>query len=203
MPYFEKLNNIPYYSLFNYTPCWDQILSDSDLKKVIALGNEANLTPANISKVPYMQANTRKSDIAWITAQSFPDIHEQIMEVVGVVNSYFFKFDLDGCYEPYQYTVYNGEDNGFFDWHTDAPPSNNYIGAAIPRKLTVSILLNDTAEFKGGDLEVKSASNDAYKLQQAKGRAWFFPSWMLHRVSPVTEGVRKTLILWLGGPQFR
>jgi PKHD-type hydroxylase len=63
--------------------------------------------------------------------------------------------------------------------------------------------LNDPKEFKGGDFQLMVDSDTPVTVEQKKGRAWFFPSYTLHRVTPVTEGERKSLVLWIGGPAFR
>jgi PKHD-type hydroxylase len=73
----------------------------------------------------------------------------------------------------------------------------------VPRKLSMSLLLSDPSEFEGGEFEVKTDSDIPINLEQKRGRAWFFPSWALHRVTPVTKGVRKSLVLWVGGPPFK
>ena len=65
------------------------------------------------------------------------------------------------------------------------------------------LMLSDPSEFEGGELQIKTDSDDAITLEQKKGRAWFFPSYILHRVTPVTRGIRRSLVLWVGGPEFK
>jgi PKHD-type hydroxylase len=77
------------------------------------------------------------------------------------------------------------------------------MDGAAPRKLSMAMLLSDPSEFEGGEFQVKTTSDDVQTLEVKKGRAWFFPSYMLHRVTPVTKGVRRSLVLWVGGPQFK
>jgi PKHD-type hydroxylase len=67
----------------------------------------------------------------------------------------------------------------------------------------MAILLSDPSEFEGGEFQVKADSDEAKTLECKKGRAWLFPSYTLHRVAPVTKGVRRSLVLWIGGPAFR
>jgi PKHD-type hydroxylase len=67
----------------------------------------------------------------------------------------------------------------------------------------MSLLLSDIKDFDGGEFQVKMANNNAHVLEQKQGRAWFFPSYTLHRVAPVTKGVRRSLVLWVGGPPFK
>jgi PKHD-type hydroxylase len=65
------------------------------------------------------------------------------------------------------------------------------------------LMLGDPAEFEGGDLEVMAGSAAPVTLEQRQGRAWFFPSYILHRVTPVTQGTRRSVVVWAGGPSFR
>jgi PKHD-type hydroxylase len=41
------------------------------------------------------------------------------------------------------------------------------------------------------------------RCPQAKGMVILFPSWVIHRVTPVTKGVRKSIVVWVTGPKFR
>jgi PKHD-type hydroxylase len=65
------------------------------------------------------------------------------------------------------------------------------------------MLLSDTSEFEGGEFQVKTNNDEAQTLETKQGRAWFFPSYTLHRVAPVTKGIRRSLVLWVGGPAFK
>ena len=64
----------------------------------------------------------------------------------------------------------------------------------------MTLLLSDPATFEGGELEIMSKGKTA-KLKQ--GQAIFFASWLQHRVKPVTQGERKSLVMWFGGPPFK
>ena len=35
------------------------------------------------------------------------------------------------------------------------------------------------------------------------GCVFIFPSFMMHRVTPVTKGTRKSFVLWLGGTHYK
>jgi PKHD-type hydroxylase len=126
-------------------------------------------------------------------------IWEKLSVAVAEVNRRFFHFDLTGFHEPMQLGLYTGETQGHYDWHTDASPTDTHV----PRKLSLSMLLSDPSEFEGGEFQVKTCNDTVQTLDTQKGRAWFFPSYTLHRVAPVTKGVRRSLVLWVGGPAFR
>jgi PKHD-type hydroxylase len=48
-----------------------------------------------------------------------------------------------------------------------------------------------------------TSANAPMVAPREKGTVIMFPSYLLHRVTPVTKGVRKSLVLWVGGTTFR
>ena len=68
------------------------------------------------------------------------------------------------------------------------------------RKISMTLLLNDPAEFKGGELELMGPGKTTVLKQ---GHAICFASFLNHRVQPVTQGVRQSLVVWFGGKPFR
>jgi len=142
----------------------------------------------------------RSNQVAWIGAKpEIQHIWEKLATAVAEVNRRYFHFDLTGFHEPMQLGLYTESQQGHYNWHTDASPSDNHV----PRKLSMAMLLSDPSEFEGGEFQVKTCTDEAQTLETLKGRAWFFPSYTLHRVAPVTKGVRRSLVLWVGGPAFR
>ena len=61
-------------------------------------------------------------------------------------------------------------------------------------------LLSHESEFEGGELQIEKEDN---KIKLVQGQAIFFASFIKHRVAPVTRGVRKSLVMWFGGPPLR
>ena len=147
-----------------------------------------------------VNADVRASEIAWLGMKpELAHIWEKLATAVAEVNRRFFHFDLTGFHEPMQLGLYVEEQAGHYDWHTDASP----MDASVPRKLSLAMLLSDPSEFEGGEFQVKTCNDEAQTLECRRGRAWFFPSYTLHRVAPVTKGVRRSLVLWIGGPPFK
>ena len=113
-------------------------------------------------------------------------------------NKDFFNFHIWGHWETgIQYTIYD-EQGSHYDWHMD-------LGAGLSsiRKLSITVLLNEPeVDFNGGDLEFKQAKNNV-AVPRVGNSAVIFPSYMLHRVTPVDAGVRKSLVFWCTGPPFR
>jgi PKHD-type hydroxylase len=182
---------------------WEGFLSSEDINLILAQPEWLNLQTGCIggsNGSSNMDQNVRASQIAWIGMKpELVQIWEKFANAVAEVNSRYFHFDLTGFHEPMQLGLYTGDQQGHYNWHTDA----SAIDGHAPRKLSLAMLLSDTSEFEGGDFQVKTTSDEIQTLECAKGRAWFFPSYTLHRVAPVTKGMRRSLVLWIGGPAFR
>ena len=68
------------------------------------------------------------------------------------------------------------------------------------RKVSMTLLLNDPKEFKGGQFQI---INEDRSVSLKKGYAVFFASFLRHRVTPVTKGNRKSFVMWFGGPPLK
>lgn len=99
--------------------------------------------------------------------------------------------------EDTQLLRYKSTDEGFYDWHMDAAPPKD----GIQRKLSCVILLNSSSEFEGGELQIKGVEDQL--LLEKTGSIVVFPSFMEHKVFPVTKGVRYTAVTWALGPAFK
>lgn len=108
-----------------------------------------------------------------------------------------------------------GELGDKYDWHQDTQivqPWNEQKFDRNPtcaRKITLIWQLSDTDEYEGGDLEITDSFDEHNLLQdhtaamRMKGTVLAFPSYMLHRITPITRGVRRSMVSWIGGPSWR
>ncbi len=105
-----------------------------------------------------------------------------------------YRFALWGICEALQFTEYN--EGGLFHWHVDdgAP-------GVISRKLSFTLQLSDPRAYEGGDLEIWGSTRTT--CSRERGTLICFPSYTLHRVTPVTRGVRRSLVVWVTGPPFQ
>ena len=120
------------------------------------------------------------------------------MRLTAQANREAFGFDLAEFAESAQVARYGAEREAHFDWHSD-------IGAgalASKRKLTIVVQLSDPGSYDGGTLDLRPDSN-VRQAPRERGAAVVFPSFVLHRVTPVTAGTRWSLTLWSHGPAFR
>jgi PKHD-type hydroxylase len=186
---------------------WDDFLKPEHIDLILNMPEWTNVADGVVggqtsSDSSVLIPELRSSKVSWLQLnQDNAGLWDVISKVVAEVNSQFFQFDLTGMYEPMQLSMYSSDSTvqGHYTWHTDMSMMDRHV----PRKLSMSLLLSDPSEFEGGEFEVKTDSDVPISLEQKRGRAWFFPSWALHRVTPVTSGVRKSLVLWVGGPPFK
>jgi len=82
-----------------------------------------------------------------------------------------------------------------YGWHVDSPlmaVDQNIIRV----DLSITIFLNAASEYEGGELEIETPSGlKTFKLNV--GDAVIYPTTQLHRVKPVTDGVRMVAVSWI------
>lgn len=200
--------NEEYRSIFHSRTCENVLTSDMCDAIVDYCNNNLELEDAAVGQ-DILSSVKRRSKIGWISNNDdTKPIYELASKIVMSINDVSYQFNLAGFYEPLQYTEYNSEDSGFYKWHTDTfilepRKLNPNLQKAIYRKISCSILLNDTDEFDGGIFQLKVNFDKIGGAKIEKGSCVIFPSFIPHRVTPVTRGVRKSLVLWAHGPQFR
>lgn len=140
----------------------------------------------------------RRARIAWLDeTRDDAWIFQRLLETVNMANRQYFHFDIEEFAERMQVAWYAAETRGFFNWHSD-------IGQgplASRRKLTIVIQLSDAGSYRGGDLET-NADGNVLRATRTCGSAILMPSFVLHRVAPVTSNSRFSLTLWAHGPYF-
>ena len=109
-----------------------------------------------------------------------------------------FDFALTEFCESPQLARYGAESEGHFVWHSDIGDGP----VARKRKLTLVVQLSAPEAYEGGALEIMPDAN-ILVANRMKGAATVFPSFVLHRVTPVTRGNRHSLTVWAHGPAFR
>jgi PKHD-type hydroxylase len=176
---------------------WLDGFSDDEIKEIIRIGDLGTKTMATLD-VDDVDPEYRTTEVSWIHHTPESDwLYGRIAHIIQNVNSQFYGFDIHGLCESLQFTVYTGDNRGHYDWHQDGGANTN-----SPRKLSIVIQLSDPADYEGGDLEILT-SRSPVVINKQKGLAAVFPSYVLHRVTPVTKGIRKTLVAWITGPKFR
>ena len=139
----------------------------------------------------------RVTTISWIPFNKMPQMYKVIENQLSIVNLNHMMFDNVRLTEPAQFTEY--PKGGFYDWHMDLNAFGQ-TGQHPIRKISMTCLLSDPSEFKGGDLAFDDGKS---KITLQQGQAVFFASFMRHRVEPVKKGIRRSLVMWFGGTPFK
>lgn len=146
-------------------------------------------------------SSIRTTQVAWVHRSAETESLYRDMEAVVLrLNVELFHFDLTGL-TTLQYAVYEDAQAGFFDWHNDYGRTRDDPGQE-PRKITMSLQLTDGAAYNGCDLEIRAA-HPVDVAPRERGALVAFRANALHRVTPITRGVRKSLVAWAAGPEFR
>ena len=144
----------------------------------------------------------RKSEIVWMSDEwIYKEIHPYIHRA-NTNSGWNFQWDWS---EACQFTEY--KKGQYYDWHCDCyempydnPENQNVHGKQ--RKLSMTLSLTDPDEYVGGDLEFDFRNTDEGSQPRVcqevrkKGSVIVFPSFVWHRVTPITKGTRHSLVCW-------
>ena len=191
-----------------YEPKWKSLLANttapiftpSQCQDIINMGHQQKAEEAKVGttkKEGTYDTKKRITTISWIPFKALPDMYRIIERTMKQVNGNHFGFEGMQLTEPAQFTEY--PKGGFYDWHMDAEVNCQFEPPV--RKISMTILLSPQEEFEGGDLEFMAEGNKPPQLLQ--GQAIFFCSMLRHRVAKVKKGVRRSLVMWFGGPPFK
>ena len=118
-------------------------------------------------------------------------------------NDEYFKYDLDYFHSKVQSTVYTADKRDHYNWHVDTSNSGIKSGSNKERKLSCSLLISGPNEYEGGELEFQYDNIFHKSYKPERGECIIFPSWLPHKVNPVTSGKRISLVAWIQGPPFK
>ena len=124
---------------------------------------------------------------------------DKISLEISSVNASGWRFELSGFVaDDMPYLMRYPESlQGHYDWHVDMGRSY-----AASRKLGFSLQLSHSDDYEGGDIEFHNVEIDKSSLRK-KGTMAIFPTYWLHRVTPVTKGTRDVAVGWVHGPSYR
>jgi len=183
----KRRSAIDYYS-------WDHTLSDAECDFLIADCQQAGFGDARINaNVGDSEHKTRKTNVAWVDRSKL--IYRAMVNLMLEANQSFFRYNITDS-ELVQFAEYKKGDH--YVWHKDETWSNK----EKVRKLTVMVLLSDPKWFKGGELELFNGNMGIVKPFKKRGQMVCINCYDWHRVTPVTEGVRYSLVQWSNGPRF-
>lgn len=188
----EQRNDVNHLNYYYFTDVFttDELLKIREIgdnlpkQKAVTIGDEGENSQYRLSDVSWMTDN---EDTRWI--------YEKMSNLCKIANKNMWNFDIWGYQDNFQYTVYYG-DGGHYDWHADLGPGISN------RKISCVLQLSDPEEYEGGDLQMNPGGN-ILNVPKGLGVVCFFPSFLLHRVTPLNGGVRKSLVNWFCGANLR
>ena len=176
---------------------WDKALSDQTCDFILSQVNWQNEVDATVMSTDdgAYDATARRTKVVWEEPLSAVNaLLSEHTRAANLVAGWDFELLFP---EKTQMTKYLGADNGYYDWHSDmlqVKDVNNPV-----RKLSCVALLTDPSEFEGGELQL----NNGQSVLNERGSIVVFPSFIEHRVTPVTAGERITAVSWMLGPAFK
>jgi PKHD-type hydroxylase len=180
---------------------WSGALSDSDVSNIIDASEQFPTQEANTGyDGERKDTEFRSSEIRWVGKRQVPWIAELLWTYAQEANRNAFGFDIDYI-KDIQYTKYPAEISGRYGWHQDTFWANP---TPYDRKLSVVVQLSDPSEYEGGQFEFDpNIESPLPEDLSRKGTIIVFPSFLQHQVTPVTKGLRRSLVSWIEGPKFR
>lgn len=159
----------------------------------------------------------RKSKIIWFNDKAISNILMTCMKIANYETGW--QYEITG-HETLQMTRY--DEGGEYNWHVDGDATawgkknfdfknerklTSTLEPALLgtiRKLSASLIIND--DFEGGHFETMRLGDGKViksKVEAKPGSAIIFPSYVTHRVTPVTKGTRYSIVVWFAGPPFK
>jgi PKHD-type hydroxylase len=149
----------------------------------------------------YKDNDFRRSIVRWLDPSDarFTFLFDAYWKIALLLNREWFNFHITDL-PPIQFTEYDSEYQGEYKSHQDVfwiNPTTRH------RKVSIVTQLTNPDEYTGGNLEFDFLPEvppvDDIRL---RGTAIAFPSFIYHKVSPVSAGKRYSLVGWFEGPKF-
>jgi PKHD-type hydroxylase len=184
----------------NVWEVWSSALTDAECDRIIERAQSYSEEEATVGFSDTLRSDLayRTSSIRWLNVAAEADVVGRIMQFVHASNRTNFGVEISAPYEL-QFTEYRGTAKGHYDWHQDV-----WLESPRPfaRKLSVVVQLSRPDEYAGGTFELFGIQAPGETFRP-RGSLLVFPSFLQHRVLPVTSGLRRSLVTWVEGPNWR
>jgi PKHD-type hydroxylase len=171
-----------------------EIFNRAELDAIIKIGTAQELAKA--TTYGGQDNKVRNSFVNFLFPNEINSwVFARLAGAINEINNAFFGFDLFGMEQGLQFTKYEAPGE-HYEWHIDR---GIHTGT---RKLSLAMQLSDPEDYEGGDLEMWFGGEPT-KASRDRGLITFFPSYVMHRVTPVTKGTRYSLVCWVSGPPFK
>jgi len=169
--------------------CIDQVLTSAELEQITTKLKDAEFVDGKLTAgwhAKEVKNNTQLKGNSVITQELRSVVHQALQRnrlFQAAVQPKIMRPVLFSCYEPGMY----------YGYHID----NALMGTPPMRSdVSLTLFLSSPDTYKGGELVIEtSLGEQTFKL--AAGSAIAYPSSTLHRVEPVTTGIRLAAITWI------
>jgi predicted 2-oxoglutarate/Fe(II)-dependent dioxygenase YbiX len=179
---------------FEWYSVRDSILSDDDVASIVEAAR-LGMRDAEVGDFTG-DPTVRRSKVHWLDRSRFAHIYSKLWESVCETNDAHYGFQLERFAAPLQLARYDAADAGFYGWHMDYGPQNK------GRKISVSVQLSEDTDYEGGSLEL-FFGQQRLAAPRRRGCVIAFPSFVMHRVTPVVRGTRYSVVGWATGSDWQ
>ena len=181
---------------------WPEVLNKGKIKKVVNIC-ESNVDPEGDKRGVPLDGEKPTIKTATITCTRWKHLSGILGGIYGnweVINRCEFGYNLYPIMDEglLNYNVYDSSNSGEYDFHIDE------AGPEILQDIKLTAMINLSEEhYEGGDLIMfQGGKFRTIKEFSLPGSSIIFKSWLPHKVTPVTKGIRKTISHWFYGPRL-
>lgn len=181
---------------------WKNYFSKDYCNNIIELAKKVPLVDPTLGEDSRpADPNMRRSKLRWINQDNkdFEGVFKKFWELQIRMNRDFFGFNVQSL-NYLQFTEYDEEYQGEYKSHQDifwTSPKTTH------RKISMIVQLSDPKDYTGGKLVLERTTHPLPEDIIEQGTVIAFPSFVYHRLEPVTKGKRYSLVGWFEGPKFQ
>lgn len=172
---------------------WPSSLSSEHVDKITAIARRQPVEGATVFSSAEAMQGIRSCTVRWLEDEW---IQSLLWPYVEQANKGGFHVAVDRRVEM-QFAEYTAEQGDHYGWHHDVQWNGQ---SGLDRKLSITVQLSDADDYEGGDFEFDEVKTNADF--RSKGTVLVFPSYLRHRIHPVTSGTRHALVAWFFGPRW-
>jgi PKHD-type hydroxylase len=176
--------------MFKYTTIKEFITKEHCNMLLETMKSNVKLIPGKIGISRDFNKTKRDSNISFIPLNSLPEIKQKLQSVLSEkIKMKGYEIDFEN--QKIQFTEY--QKDGHYDWHQDSS-----LDEFSDRYCSLVIQLND--EYVGGELQLKEFDIEGKEIvttfERGIGNLFVFLSSTTHRVAPIINGNRYSLVSW-------
>ncbi len=173
---------------------WPSGVSSDDVDRILSLGARQSSEPGTLFSTADELQGLRSCGVRWLRDEW---LIELLWPFIEEANTRGFGVDVERRAE-FQIVEYQATNRDHYGWHHDV----HWNGQdSRDRKISITVQLSDSNAYSGGDFEFEEVNTNADF--RAIGTVVAFPSYVRHRVQPVSAGTRLALVAWFHGPRWR